>query len=146
MFLSSGEHVARILMKLRLRDRVQAVVVADIEAQLKRLIGKRFVVDTPFERLQHYPRYLKAIAVRLDKLKANPARDAQAMADYAKLWTNYQRRALQLAKMGAVDPQVEQFRWLMEELRVGLFAQELRTPVPVSVKRLEKQWEGIKHG
>ena len=126
--------------------KAQAAVVADIEAQLKRLIGKRFVVDTPFERLQHYPRYLKAIAVRLDKLKANPARDAQAMTDYAKLWTNYERRALQLAKMGAVDPQIEQFRWLLEELRVGLFAQELRTPVPVSVKRLEKQWEGIRNG
>ena len=121
-------------------------VIQDIEAQLGRLIGKRFVVETPFERLQHYPRYLKAIGVRLDKLKANAARDAQAMTDYAKLWTNYERRALQLAKMGAVDPQIEQFRWLLEELRVGLFAQELRTPVPVSVKRLEKQWEGIRHG
>ncbi|WP_223879419.1 ATP-dependent RNA helicase HrpA [Dechloromonas sp. CZR5] len=126
--------------------KAQAAVVADIEAQLKRLVGKHFVVDTPFERLQHFPRYLKAIGVRLDKLKAAPARDAQSMADYAKLWTNYERRALQLAKMGTVDPQVEQFRWLLEELRVGLYAQELRTPVPVSVKRLEKQWEGIKHG
>ena len=120
--------------------------VADIEAQLKRLMGKRFVVDTPFERLQHYPRYMKAVSVRLDKLKANPARDAQLVADYAALWTNYERRAIQLAKMGAVDPQIEQFRWLLEELRVGLFAQELRTPVPVSVKRLEKQWDGIKNG
>ena len=121
-------------------------VVQDIEAQLKRLIGKRFVLETPFERLQHFPRYLKAVTVRLDKLKANAARDAQSMADYAKLWTAYERRAIQLAKMQAVDPQIEQFRWLLEELRVGLFAQELRTPVPVSVKRLEKQWEGIKHG
>ena len=48
--------------------------------------------------------------------------------------------AIQLAKLGALDPQVEQFRWLLEELRVGLFAQELRTPQPVSVKRLEKAW------
>jgi ATP-dependent helicase HrpA len=126
--------------------KAQAAVVADIEAQLKRLMGKNFVVDTPFERLQHYPRYLKAIVVRLDKLKANPARDAALMAEYGPLWTNYERRAIQLAKMGTVDPQIEQFRWLLEELRVGLYAQELRTPVPVSVKRLEKQWEGIKHG
>ncbi len=126
--------------------KAHVAAVADIEAQLKRLLRKQFVVDTPFERLQHYPRYLKAIGVRLDKLKANATRDAQAMADYAKLWTAYERRAIQLAKMGAVDPQIEQFRWLLEELRVGLYAQELRTPVPVSVKRLEKQWEGIKHG
>jgi len=123
--------------------KVHAAAVADIEAQLKRLIGKTFVVDTPFDRLQHYPRYLKAVGVRLDKLKANPARDAQLMAEYAPLWTNYERRAIQLAKMGTVDPQIEQFRWLLEELRVGLYAQELRTPVPVSVKRLQKQWEGL---
>jgi ATP-dependent helicase HrpA len=120
--------------------------VTDIEAQLKRLMGRNFLADTPFERLQHYPRYFKAVAVRLEKLKANPARDAQLMAEYAPLWTNYERRALQLAKLGASDPQIEQFRWLLEELRVSLFAQELRTPVPVSVKRLQKQWEGIRNG
>jgi len=126
--------------------KAQAAAVADIESQIKRLLGKNFVVATPFERLQHYPRYLKAIVVRLDKLKAAPQRDAQLMAEYGPLWTNYERRAIQLAKLGAVDPQVEQFRWLLEELRVGLYAQELRTPVPVSVKRLQKQWEGIKNG
>ncbi|MBS1141284.1 MAG: ATP-dependent helicase HrpA [Proteobacteria bacterium] len=126
--------------------KAHAAAVADIEAQLKRLLGKTFVVDTPFERLQHYPRYMKAIVVRLDKLKANPARDAQLMAEYGPLWTNYERRAIQLAKLGTLDPQIEQFRWLLEELRVGLYAQELRTPVPVSTKRLQKQWEGIKNG
>ena len=126
--------------------KVHAAAVADIEAQLKRLMGKNFLIDTPFERLQHYPRYMKAVVVRLDKLKANPGRDAQLMVEYTPLWTNYERRAIQLAKLGTLDPQVEQFRWLLEELRVGLFAQELRTPVPVSSKRLQKQWEGIKHG
>ncbi|PKO34219.1 MAG: ATP-dependent RNA helicase HrpA [Betaproteobacteria bacterium HGW-Betaproteobacteria-7] len=126
--------------------KAHAAAVADIEAQLKRLLGKTFVVDTPFDRLQHYPRYLKAIGVRLDKLKANPARDAQLLAEYGPLWTNYERRAIQLAKLGTLDPQIEQFRWLLEELRVGLYAQELRTPVPVSTKRLQKQWEGIKNG
>ena len=126
--------------------KAHTAAVADIEAQLKRLLGKQFIIDTPFERLQHLPRYLKAIAIRLDKLKANPARDAQLMAEYAPLWSNYERRAIQLAKLGTPDPQVEQFRWLLEELRVGLYAQELRTPVPVSVKRLQKQWEGIRNG
>jgi ATP-dependent helicase HrpA len=126
--------------------KAHVAAVVDIEAQLKRLLGKQFVVDTPFERLQHYPRYLKAIAVRLDKLKANPVRDGQLMAEYVPLWSNYERRAIQLAKLGTPDPQVEQFRWLLEELRVGLYAQELRTPVPVSTKRLQKQWEGIKNG
>ena len=126
--------------------KAHAAAVADIEAQLKRLMDKNFLIDTPFERLQHYPRYFKACVVRLDKLKANPVRDAQLMVEYVPLWSNYERRAIQLAKLGALDPQVEQFRWLLEELRVGLFAQELRTPVPVSTKRLQKQWEGIKNG
>ncbi|MDR2189314.1 MAG: DUF3418 domain-containing protein [Azonexus sp.] len=65
------------------------------------------------------------------------------MAEYATLWNNCERRAIPFAKLGAPDPQLEQFRWLLEELRVSLYAQELRTPTPVSVKRLQKQWEGI---
>ena len=111
--------------------------------QARHAIGKRFIAETPFERLQHFPRYLKAVAMRLDKLRANPSRDAQLMAEYAPLWTNYERRAIVLAKQGVTNPQVEQFRWLLEELRVQLFAQELRTPAPVSVKRLQKMWEAI---
>ena len=126
--------------------KAHATAVQDIEAQVKRLMGKNFIAETPFERLQNYPRYFKGIQVRLDKLKANPARDAQLLADYTPLWTNYERRAIQLAKLGTADPQIEQFRWLLEELRISLFAQELKTPVPVSVKRLQKQWEGIQHG
>ncbi|MBK8743282.1 MAG: ATP-dependent RNA helicase HrpA [Propionivibrio sp.] len=118
----------------------------DIEKQLDRLVGKRFVADTPFERLQHYPRYLKAMSLRLDKLKAGgaegAARDARLLAEFSPLWTNYERRAIVLAKQGVSDPEVAQFRWLLEELRVQLFAQELRTPAPVSTKRLQKMWEG----
>jgi len=123
--------------------KAHAAATQDIEAQLKRLMSKNFVSETPFERLAHYPRYLKGIQVRLDKLKSNPARDTQLMADYAPLWTNYERRAIQLAKQGTFDPQIDQFRWLLEELRISLFAQELKTPVPMSVKRLQKQWDGI---
>ncbi|MBK7565607.1 MAG: ATP-dependent RNA helicase HrpA [Propionivibrio sp.] len=127
--------------------RSHAVALQDVEKQLGRLIGKRFVAETPFERLQHYPRYLMAITRRLEKLKAGGAqgelRDSRLMAEYAPLWTNYERRAIVLAKQGVSDPQVEQFRWMLEELRVQLFAQELRTPAPVSSKRLQKMWEGL---
>jgi ATP-dependent helicase HrpA len=123
--------------------KVHTAALRDIEEQLGGLIGKRFVADTPFERLQHFPRYLKAVVLRLDKLRINPGRDAQLMAEYAPLWVNYARRATVLAKQGVADPRVEQFRWLLEELRVQLFAQELRTPAPVSVKRLQKMWESL---
>ena len=119
----------------------QAAAHRDIEQQLGRLVGKRFILETPFERLQHFPRYLKAIALRLDKLRSDPARDARLLAEYQPLWTGYERRAILLAKQGVTNEAVEQFRWQLEELRVQLFAQELRTPAPVSVKRLQKLWE-----
>ena len=131
------------LQKKLIAFKTYAAAYQDIEKQLGRMVGKRFIAQTPFERLQHYPRYLKAISLRLDKLKADHLRDARLMAEYAPLWTNYERRAIVLAKQGVVDPQVEQFRWMLEELRVQLFAQELRTPAPVSSKRLQKMWEGL---
>lgn len=97
-----------------------------------------FLSELPFEHLNHLPRYLKAAQMRLDKLRINAIRDAGSMAEYAPLWQSYERRALQLAKAGVVDEDLQQFRWRLEELRVQLYAQELRTPIPVlvSVKRL----------
>jgi ATP-dependent helicase HrpA len=104
-------------------------------------MGKWFVRDTPYTQLAHYPRYLKAVAARIDKLRADPSRDARLGADLASLLTRYQR-ALAALK-GAPDEALQAFRWMLEELRVALFAQELRTPMPVSVKRLEKAWEAM---
>ncbi|MDR0737056.1 MAG: ATP-dependent RNA helicase HrpA [Zoogloeaceae bacterium] len=115
--------------------------VADIEAQIERLMTKTFIADTPFARLQHFPRYLRAIELRLDKLKTDPARDARLLAEYQPLWAQCERRVRQLARQNRQDSKLEQFRWLLEELRVSLFAQELKTPAPVSVKRLQKMWE-----
>lgn len=122
--------------------RANPALQQDVEKQVGRLIHKRFVIDTPFDRLRHFPRYLKAVQLRLEKARGNPGRDAQLLADYSPLWTQYERRAQQLARQGVADEGVTQFRWLLEELRVNLFAQELKTPVPVSVKRLQKMWEG----
>ncbi|HEU5177366.1 MAG TPA: DUF3418 domain-containing protein [Burkholderiales bacterium] len=99
---------------------------------------------TPWERLQHFPRYLKAAALRLDKLRADPARDARLAADLASLEVPYRREAAARARQGAIDAEFEQFGWLLEELRVSLFAQELKTPVPVSVKRLTKLWQTLR--
>jgi ATP-dependent RNA helicase HrpA len=117
--------------------------VRDIEAQLARLMPKDFVVATPWERLQHFPRYLKAANVRLDKLRTDPARDARAAGEIAQLETQALREEARQRKGGSVDPQLAQFRWLLEELRVQAFAQELRTPVPVSAKRLTKLWQTL---
>jgi ATP-dependent helicase HrpA len=118
--------------------------VRDIGAQLARLMPRDFVLSTPWERLQHFPRYLKAAALRLDKLRAEPARDARAMAELAPLETQWLREEARQRKSGETDPQLEQFGWLLQELRVQLFAQELRTPVPVSAKRLQKMWQSMR--
>ncbi|MDN7905489.1 ATP-dependent RNA helicase HrpA [Burkholderia diffusa] len=114
---------------------------ADLQQQLAALVGKRFVIDTPYVQLAHFPRYLKGIALRIDKLKADPARDAKQSAELLPLVQQYQRAVSQ--RGGVADPRLAEFRWLLEELRISLFAQELRTPMPVSVKRLHKVWESM---
>ncbi len=116
-------------------------VADDITAQLQRLMPKRFVAQTPYPQLQHFPRYLKGIALRLDKLKGDPARDAQRLTELRPLDQRYTRRLVELK--GTHDARLDEFRWLLEELRISLFAQELRTPQPVSIKRLEKTWAQI---
>lgn len=114
---------------------------ADLQQQLQRLMGKRFVTDTPYAQLAHFPRYLKGMALRIDKLKADSARDARLQGELAPLLQNYQRATAQRRDAG--DTRLDEFRWLLEELRISLFAQELRTPMPVSVKRLYKVWESL---
>ena len=116
-------------------------VVDDVQAQLQRLVGKRFVATTPWAQLQHLPRYLKGVTLRLDKLRADPTRDAQRLAELRPVEQRYMRTLGD--RRGAVDARLNEYRWLLEELRVSFFAQELRTPQPVSVKRLDKAWEQL---
>ena len=127
--------------------KIWPAAVADIEAHLARLITPYFVREIERVHLQHLPRYLKAHQVRLDRLKGGgtPAltRDQTALAEWNHLWQSYERRARELAKSGVQDERLNQFRWQLEELRVSLFAQELKTPLPVSVKRLEKAWQQL---
>jgi ATP-dependent helicase HrpA len=114
----------------------------DVRAQLEWLLHKRFIADTPYERLQHLPRYLKAVSLRIEKLRSNPVRDTQCMVQLQPLLQAWQK--LRQAQQDIMDPRVDEFAWLMQELRVSLFAQELKTPVIVSVKRLEKMLAGIR--
>ena len=110
-------------------------------AQLARLVGKRFVVATPWTGLGHLRRYLKGVQMRLDKWRADPARDTQRLAELRPIEQRFLRSLAE--RKGVTDPRLDEFRWLLEELRISLFAQELRTPQPVSVKRLEKAWEQL---
>jgi ATP-dependent helicase HrpA len=117
--------------------------VADAAQQLQRLVGKRFIADTPYTQLQHFARYLKAVVLRLDKLRADAARDATKLAELKPLDQKYWR--LVAERKGVTDARMQEFRWLLEELRVSFFAQELRTPQPVSVKRLDKAWQQLSY-
>ena len=121
--------------------KAHAQAVQDIRSQCEWLLGNSWVARTPYERLQHMPRYLKAINVRLEKLRINPARDTQQLAQMLSMQQAWQRKLS--AQQGECDPQLEDFGWLLQELRVSLFAQELKTPVIVSVKRLQKIWETL---
>ncbi len=118
--------------------KVGADAVADASQQVQRLCPKRFLALTPWAQLQHFARYLKAVQLRLDKLRADPARDAARMAELKPLEQRYWR--LLAERKGVTDERMQEYRWLLEELRVSFFAQELRTPQPVSAKRLDKAW------
>ena len=140
-----AEH-AVLAKKLASMQKALPQACADIGAQLSDLIPKRFIAATSFERLQHYPRYLKAISMRLEKARSDPARDARLMADWQALGKPWERERNAMLKSGqAGDAFLDEFRWLLEELRVALFAQELKTSSPVSVKRLQKMWDSRVH-
>jgi ATP-dependent helicase HrpA len=115
---------------------------ADMQSQMQALIFPQFVAQIPYGQLVHLPRYLKAIAMRIDKLRSNPSRDAQCQKDWESVARPWQK-LLQGSKGSASyamteDQALQDFRWQLEELRVALYAQELKTPTPMSLKRLEK--------
>ncbi|MEZ0238397.1 MAG: ATP-dependent RNA helicase HrpA, partial [Methylophilaceae bacterium] len=115
-------------------------VKREVEEHYARLLPKCFFSATPWERLQHIPRYLKALRLRLDKYPASIERDMRSAQAVQQLWSRWEEKIAAERKQGGLSPALEDFRWLIEELRVSLFAQELKTPFPVSVKRLEKIW------
>lgn len=121
--------------------RSMKALVSDIESQLGRLFEKDFVHTVPAERQRHFGRYLQAILMRLEKVRADANRDAAQMAEVNALEQPFWRWARQ--QTGPWSEAMDDFRWQLEELRVALYAQSLRTPAPVSVKRLQKTWQTL---
>ena len=134
------EH-AQVQKKLTANHKAFGKACADISGQVAALMPKGFILNTPFERLSHFPRYLKAAGLRLEKVRSDAVRDERLLSEWQGLARPFEREYLNQARSGVADPFLEEFRWLAEELRVALFAQELRTPSPVSVKRLQKMWD-----
>ena len=116
-------------------------VMRDETAHLAALVPADFITATPWARLKDLPRYLKGILKRLEKLPASNERDGRAMAGILTLQNKYLARRAQVK--GVVPAALDEFRWHLEELRISLYAQELKTPCPVSVKRLDKLWDEL---
>lgn len=109
--------------------------VKDIREQLNHLVYKGFVHDTPDEILSRLPFYFKAIGLRLDKLKTDPVKDRQRENEVTRHWQRYLK-----AQQHTGPEELQHYRWMIEEFRISVFAQEVGTAYPVSDKRLEKQW------
>ncbi|MEJ2060507.1 MAG: ATP-dependent RNA helicase HrpA [Gammaproteobacteria bacterium] len=119
--------------------------VNDVRDQLEHLIYPGFVSATPPEALPHLQRYLTAVERRLEKLERDPGRDRRSRLEVEPLWTRCKQALEAAVAKGRISDGLQAYRWQIEELRVSLFAQELGTPGPVSVQRLEKRWAEIKH-
>ena len=140
--LAALQAYADLQKKLAQAKAASANAHADIQSQVQGLICSKFVADTPYAQLVHFPRYLKAIALRIDKLRSNPSRDAQCQKEWESVFRPWQK-LVQGSRGSAAyamteDQALTDFRWQLEELRVALYAQELKTPTPMSLKRLEK--------
>ncbi|MGB5255406.1 MAG: DUF3418 domain-containing protein, partial [Sedimenticolaceae bacterium] len=119
------------------------VSVEDMQAQLDRLVYRGFLQTTDPAQLAHYPRFLKAMMLRLEKLPSAAARDQQRLLEMSSVQHDWLARRQQADRQGVFDPRLDEIRWLLEELRVSLFAQELKTAQPVSTKRIRKRWEAL---
>lgn len=117
--------------------------ISDMREQLAHLVYHGFISQTPPPWLVHLPRYLKAMGLRLSKLRENPGRDKQRQAEIAPLWLTCRQKLEAQYQRGEPHPALETYRWMLEEYRVSLFAQELGTAHPVSPKRLAAQWKGV---
>ncbi|MCB5190041.1 ATP-dependent RNA helicase HrpA [Methylobacillus arboreus] len=134
----------QLIQKLNALPANLSRIKKEVEGQLARLLPKRFFSATPWETLQHLPRYIKAMRLRLEKYPSSIERDARSAQAVQQVWERWESRVQGLRKANhEIPPALLDYRWLIEELRVSLFAQELKTPFPVSVKRLDKAWEDL---
>jgi ATP-dependent helicase HrpA len=117
--------------------------VLDMRAQLDALVFRGFLERIPYEHLKDYPRYLRALEVRAEKLFHAAAKDQQRMREMAPLQRQWEERTRAARASGRTDPRLTEIRWMLEELRVSLFAQQLGTAYPISVKRIQARWKEL---
>jgi ATP-dependent helicase HrpA len=140
--LAALQSYAELQKKIASAKAISPSAASDIQTQLQGLIYPKFVMDIPYSQLVHLPRYLKAILLRIEKLRLNPSRDMQCQKDWESVFRPWQK-CVQSNRgpsnhLLSEDQALLDLRWQLEELRVALFAQELKTPSPISLKRIEK--------
>ncbi len=131
---------AQVIVRLNAKPQFTAAM-RDEHTHLAALVAPDFITATPWTHLRDLPRYLRGILKRLEKLPAAEQRDARGMAGVLTLQNKYLARRSQIT--GEAPAALDDFRWQLEELRISLFAQELKTPYPVSAKRLDKLWNEL---
>lgn len=115
----------------------------DVRTQLEHLLYPGLFLRTPVARLAHLPRYLRAIQVRLERMPNGPQKDQAKAAQVLPFWSDWLKHGDGLRSRGVAEEDLTAYRWLIEEMRVSLFAPELKTAVPVSQQRLSEQWKAL---
>ncbi len=116
----------------------------DVSNQLQALLSDQFLLTTPWMWLTSFPRYLRGTVYRLQKLTAGTLdKDRRHSQEIALFWQQFVDRQRVLDAQGDTDPELETFRWMVEEYRISCFAQPLGTSIPISAKRLDKQWAKV---
>lgn len=131
----------------RLKGKVSlalALPMADVKRQLDGLVYDGFISDTPLEWLEQYPRYFKALDMRLEKMPLQLQKERLFLGFMDECLEQYHQRKEKLERQAIYDEELELYRWMLEEYRVSYFAQALGTKMPVSEKRLERQWEKVR--
>ena len=121
----------------------QLDMASDIQSQLNHLFPENFITNINQQWLQQYPRYLTGIKKRYEKSQSNALRDRQLRIEFSRLWDEYFKRHESLVKQHIDSEELNHYRWMLEEYRVSLFAQELKTKFPISEKRLKKYWNDL---
>ena len=138
--LTETERVRTILKPLISRPGITRAVVEDVQSQLQHLAPLDRLATASLARLGHIVRYLRAIGIRLQRQANDPPKDQQKATLVVPLWQKYLARRADFAAKGRVDKELDDFGWLLEELRVSVFAPELKAAVPVSPAKAQELW------
>ena len=133
----------REVRQWRAASTLPAASAADVERQLAHLVYRGFLAATEWQELCDLPRFLEALCLRLQKIRRGGAGDSRKLAAFEPLWRRFERRAREHHQRGRRDVELRRYRWMLEEFRVSLFAQELGTAYRVSEKRLDLQWRRV---